>query len=51
MSGGARIYSTAAYYVAALVAIVFGLSPKFGALVSATPGGVLGGIKIGRAHV
>ncbi|HEX2356298.1 MAG TPA: solute carrier family 23 protein [Micromonosporaceae bacterium] len=41
-----RIYSTAAYYVAALVAIVFGLSPKFGALISATPGGVLGGITV-----
>jgi uracil-xanthine permease len=41
-----RIYSTAAYYVAAIVAIVFGLSPKFGALVSATPGGVLGGITV-----
>ncbi|HYO20372.1 MAG TPA: solute carrier family 23 protein [Dermatophilaceae bacterium] len=41
-----RVYSTAAYYVAALVAIVFGLSPKFGALVAATPGGVLGGITV-----
>ena len=41
-----RIYSTAAFYVAALVAIGFGLSPKFGALVSATPGGVLGGITV-----
>src|SRR5256884_4305951 len=41
-----RIYSTAAYYVAAVVAVVFGLSPKFGALVSATPGGVLGGITV-----
>ena len=41
-----RVYSTAAYYVAALVAILFGLSPKFGALVSATPGGVLGGITV-----
>ena len=41
-----RIYSTAAYYVAALVAILFGFSPKFGALVSATPGGVLGGITV-----
>jgi uracil-xanthine permease len=41
-----RIYSTAAYYVAAIVAIIFGLSPKFGALVSATPGGVLGGITV-----
>ncbi|MGI8992795.1 MAG: uracil-xanthine permease family protein [Nocardioidaceae bacterium] len=41
-----RVYSTAAYYVAAVVAIIFGLSPKFGALVSATPGGVLGGITV-----
>lgn len=41
-----RIYSTAAYYVAALVAILFGFSPKFGAIVSATPGGVLGGITV-----
>jgi len=41
-----RVYSTAAYYVAALVAIVVGLSPKFGALVAATPGGVLGGITV-----
>ncbi len=41
-----RVYSTAAYYVAALVAIGFGLSPKFGALVASTPGGVLGGITV-----
>ena len=41
-----RVYSTAAYYVAAIVAIVFGLSPKFGALVASTPGGVLGGITV-----
>ncbi|MGZ7008321.1 MAG: uracil-xanthine permease family protein, partial [Ilumatobacteraceae bacterium] len=41
-----RVYSTAAYFVAALVALLFGLSPKFGALVSATPGGVLGGITV-----
>ena len=41
-----RVYSTAAYWVAALVAIVFGLSPKFGALISAVPGGVLGGITV-----
>jgi len=41
-----RIYSTAAYYVAAIVAIIFGLSPKFGELVSATPDGVLGGITV-----
>jgi uracil-xanthine permease len=41
-----RVYSTAAYFVAAVVAILFGLCPKFGALVSATPGGVLGGITV-----
>ena len=41
-----RVYSTAAYVVAALVAILFGFSPKFGAIISATPGGVLGGITV-----
>ena len=41
-----RVYSTAAYYVAAAVAILFGLSPKFGALVASIPGGVLGGITV-----
>jgi uracil-xanthine permease len=44
--GATRVYSTAAYYVAALVAILLGLCPKFGAMVSATPGGVLGGITV-----
>ncbi|MGJ6980804.1 uracil-xanthine permease family protein [Aestuariimicrobium soli] len=41
-----RVYSTAAYMVAAIVAIAFGFSPKFGAVVSATPSGVLGGITV-----
>ncbi|PKW27332.1 uracil-xanthine permease family protein [Phycicoccus duodecadis] len=41
-----RVYSTAAYYVAAVVALLFGLSPKFGALVASVPGGVLGGITV-----
>ncbi len=41
-----KVYSTAAYVVAALVAILFGFSPKFGAIISATPGGVLGGITV-----
>ena len=36
----------AAYYIAAVVAILFGFCPKFGALVAATPGGVLGGITV-----
>ncbi|WGW12390.1 solute carrier family 23 protein [Saxibacter everestensis] len=41
-----KVYSTAAYAAAAVVAILFGFSPKFGALISATPGGVLGGITV-----
>jgi uracil-xanthine permease len=44
--GATKVYSTAAYYVAAVVAILLGLCPKFGAIVSATPGGVLGGITL-----
>jgi uracil-xanthine permease len=44
--GATRVYSTAAYYFAAGVAILLGLCPKFGAVVAATPGGVLGGITI-----
>jgi uracil-xanthine permease len=44
--GATRVYSTAAYYVAAAVAILLGLCPKFGAVVNATPGGVLGGITV-----
>ncbi|MFC5140517.1 uracil-xanthine permease family protein [Actinomycetospora rhizophila] len=41
-----RVYSTAAYWVAAVVAILIGFCPKFGAVVAATPGGVLGGITV-----
>ncbi|MGI8667189.1 MAG: solute carrier family 23 protein [Jatrophihabitans sp.] len=41
-----RIDSTLAYYIAAAVAILFGFCPKFGAIVAATPGGVLGGITL-----
>jgi xanthine/uracil permease len=41
-----RVYSTAAYYVAAIVAILLGLVPKFGALINVTPGGALGGITV-----
>jgi uracil-xanthine permease len=44
--GATRVYSTAAYYVAGAVAILLGLCPKFGAVVNATPGGVLGGITV-----
>ncbi|MDP3892363.1 uracil-xanthine permease family protein [Nocardioides sp.] len=41
-----RVYSTAAYFVAAFTAILFGLIPKFGAVVAATPPAVLGGITL-----
>ncbi len=41
-----KVYSTAAYYVAGVVAILLGLCPKFGAIVNQTPGGVLGGITV-----
>ncbi|AIY19778.2 uracil-xanthine permease family protein [Pimelobacter simplex] len=44
--GATKVYSTAAYYVAGIVAILLGLCPKFGAIVNATPGGVLGGITV-----
>ncbi len=39
-----RVYSTAAYWVAGLVAIVLGLSPKIGAVINTVPAGVLGGV-------
>ncbi len=38
-----RVYSTAAYMVAAVAAIVLALCPKFGALIGSIPVGVLGG--------
>ncbi|MEI5010027.1 uracil-xanthine permease family protein [Streptomyces sp. NPDC087659] len=41
-----RVYSTAAYWAAAFFALLFGLCPKFGAVVAAIPGGVLGGITV-----
>jgi uracil-xanthine permease len=41
-----RIYSTAAYWVAGVGAILLSLSPKFGAILSATPAGVLGGVGV-----
>ena len=39
-----RVYSTAAYWVAGLVAIALSLSPKVGALINTIPHGVLGGV-------
>ena len=41
-----RVYSTAAYWVAAAVAIALALCPKVGAVISAIPGGVLGGATV-----
>lgn len=41
-----RVYSTAAYWAAAVFALLFGVCPKFGAVVAAIPGGVLGGITV-----
>jgi uracil-xanthine permease len=38
-----RVYSTAAYWVAAATALLLSMSPKFGALVATIPAGVLGG--------
>ncbi|MCT1880953.1 nitrate reductase [Kocuria rhizophila] len=38
-----RVYSTAAYWVAALVAILLSVTPVFGAAVATVPQGVLGG--------
>jgi uracil-xanthine permease len=41
-----RVYSTAAYWVAAAVAIGLSLCPKVGAAISAIPPGVLGGATV-----
>ncbi|TFC33666.1 solute carrier family 23 protein [Cryobacterium sp. TMT2-14] len=39
-----RIYSTAAYWVAGITAVLLGLSPKIGAVINTIPAGVLGGV-------
>ncbi len=41
-----KIYSTAMFVVAALIAILLGFSPKFGALIQAIPLAVMGGVSI-----
>lgn len=41
-----RVYSTLAYIFAGVGAIVLALSPKFGAVLSATPAGVKGGVTV-----
>lgn len=41
-----KVYSTAMFVVAALVSIVLGFSPKFGAIIHAIPVPVMGGVSI-----
>jgi len=41
-----KIYSTATFVVAAIIAILLGFSPKFGALIQAIPLAVMGGVSI-----
>jgi uracil-xanthine permease len=41
-----KIYSTAIFLVAALIAVVLGFSPKFGAVIQAIPLPVMGGVSI-----
>ncbi|WP_447730990.1 solute carrier family 23 protein [Pseudoxanthomonas suwonensis] len=41
-----RIYSTAVFVCAAVIAILLGFSPKFGALIQAIPLPVMGGVSI-----
>ena len=41
-----RVYSTAAYWVAGIVAILLGLSPKVGEVIRTVPDGVLGGVTV-----
>ena len=41
-----RIYSTAVFLVAAILAVLLGFSPKFGALIQAIPLPVMGGVSI-----
>lgn len=41
-----RVYSTLAYIIAGVGAILLALSPKFGAVLAATPAGVKGGVTV-----
>lgn len=41
-----KIYSTAVFLFAALIAVVLGFSPKFGAMIQAIPLPVMGGVSI-----
>lgn len=44
--GATKVYSTAMFVVAAVLAVVLGFSPKFGALIQAIPLPVMGGVSI-----
>ncbi len=44
--GATKVYSTAMFIVAGLLAVVLGFSPKFGALIQAIPLPVMGGVSI-----
>jgi putative pyrimidine permease RutG len=37
------VFSTPVFFIAGVIAIIFGLSPKFGAIINSIPQGVLGG--------
>ncbi|MGF3057525.1 uracil-xanthine permease family protein [Microbacterium sp. YY-01] len=39
-----RVYSTAAYWVAGITAVLLSMSPKFGEIINSVPAGVLGGV-------
>jgi xanthine/uracil permease len=41
-----KIYSTLVFVIAALIAILLGFSPKFGAVIQAIPAPVLGGMSV-----
>lgn len=41
-----KVYSTAMFLVAAIIAVVLGFSPKFGAVIQAIPLPVMGGVSI-----
>src|SRR5215467_2875370 len=41
-----KVYSTLLFVVAAIVSILLGFSPKFGALIQSIPGPVIGGLSI-----
>lgn len=41
-----RVFSTAAYWVAGIIAILLSMSPKFGALLFTIPTGVIGGVTL-----